>query len=60
MNDQQQPARPSVPLTDPQFVYRNSAQTNVQDTWRRFGWVPPAHDTVPMTYPVESEEGGEL
>ena len=34
------PAKPTYPITDNRFVYRNSAQTNVQDTWKRFGWQP--------------------
>lgn len=33
-------AKPTIPLTDAKFVYRNSAQTNVQETWKRFGWTP--------------------
>ena len=32
--------KPTFPITDSRFVYRNSAQTNVQDTWKRFGWQP--------------------
>ena len=32
--------KPTIPLTDAKFVYRNSAQTNVQETWKRFGWTP--------------------
>jgi len=27
-------------LMDPNFIYRNSSNTNVQDTWRKFGWTP--------------------
>lgn len=34
------PTQPSVPLTDSKFIYRNSSQTNVQETWKRFGWQP--------------------
>lgn len=29
-------------LSDPTFHYRSSADTNVQDAWRRHGWVPPS------------------
>jgi hypothetical protein len=31
---------PTKPLTDPRFEYRNAAATDVQTTWRRFGWQP--------------------
>lgn len=27
-------------LLDPSFEYINAAQTNVQNTWRKFGWKP--------------------
>ena len=30
----------AVKLTDPRFKYTPSLRTNVQDTWRRFGWKP--------------------
>jgi len=29
-------------LMNPDFKYRNSANTNVQETWKRFGWNPPS------------------
>jgi hypothetical protein len=33
--------RLSCPLTDdPSFVYYNSASTDIQRTWRKFGWKP--------------------
>lgn len=37
MNEQTQPK-----LTDPEFVWRGPANTDVQATWRRFGWTPPS------------------
>lgn len=40
-----QPTRrtiPSKPLTDAGFEYRSSAATDVQSTWKRFGWTPPS------------------
>jgi hypothetical protein len=33
---------PQVPLTDPRFQYVPAAATDVQQTWRRFGWTPPS------------------
>jgi hypothetical protein len=33
-------AKPTLHLTHPDFKYRNSAQTDVTTTWRRFGWQP--------------------
>ena len=32
---------PSVPVTSPAFKYVPWWRTDVQATWRRFGWVPP-------------------
>ena len=29
-------------LMDPRFVYRNSASTNVLETFRKWGWTPPS------------------
>jgi hypothetical protein len=45
----QEPKRtePSVPITDPQFVYRPAAATDVTITWRKFGWVPKAEQVHP-------------
>lgn len=33
-------AKPTHKITDPAFNYRNAAQTDVRDTWRKFGWKP--------------------
>ena len=33
-------AEPSIPVTDPRFVYRSAAATDVTITWRKFGWMP--------------------
>jgi hypothetical protein len=45
LEDPQAPTKPrlSYPLKDdPTFVYYNSASTDIQRTWRKFGWVPIA------------------
>ncbi len=34
-------ALPTQRVTDPDFKYINQAKTDVQETWKRFGWVPP-------------------
>lgn len=31
---------PEIPRTDPRFQYIPAAATDVQRTWRRFGWIP--------------------
>ena len=36
------PAKPAAGLMNPAFQYRNASNTNVQDTWKKFGWVPPS------------------
>ena len=33
---------PTVPLTNPAFPYIPAARTDVQRTWRKFGWTPPS------------------
>lgn len=33
-------AKPTLHITHPDFRYRNSSQTDVTATWRRFGWTP--------------------
>lgn len=39
---------PSVLCTSPEFVWRCAADTNVQDTWRKWGWVPHVHVNRPQ------------
>ena len=31
---------PTTPITNPAFVYRPAAATDVTIPWRKFGWVP--------------------
>lgn len=33
---------PDIRITDPNFVWVPSAQTDVTRTWRKHGWVPPS------------------
>ena len=42
MTDEQmkQESRPNI--TDPDFRWTGPANTDVQATWRRFGWTPPS------------------
>jgi hypothetical protein len=37
MNEQPQPK-----LTDPAFQWTRPEHTDVQATWRKFGWTPPS------------------
>lgn len=41
------PAKPQSGLMDPKFQYRPAANTNVQETWKRFGWTPLSQKEVP-------------
>lgn len=33
-------AMPSVPVTSKDFHYTPAVQTDITETWKRFGWVP--------------------
>lgn len=35
------PTRSELPLTHPDFRYTPASRTNVQATWRKFGWKAP-------------------
>lgn len=35
-------AFPTIPCTDPRFVWHDSASVNVAATWARFGFAPKA------------------
>lgn len=39
--------KPAKSILDKTFVYRDSANTSVSDTWRRFGWAPK-ESAVPL------------
>jgi hypothetical protein len=34
--------KPTLPCTDPRFVYTTSAQTDIVKRFRAMGWVPPS------------------
>lgn len=36
------PEHEFVSVLSAEFKYTNAANTNVQDTWRKYGWVPQA------------------
>ena len=45
---------PSIPLTNPQFKYVNSAQTDIRETFKRFnalGGQDSLKPLVPILYP---------
>lgn len=50
--------QPSPRLTDPRFVYRSAAHTDVTITWRKFGWTPPSVKPAPSTTGFEITEDG--
>lgn len=31
---------PTIPVGHPEYIWRPAADTDVQRTWRRFGWKP--------------------
>lgn len=45
-------AVPTIPVGHPEYVWRSHA--DVQETWRRFGWVPPSGQNArPMLREVQ-------
>ena len=46
--------RPSIPLTNSKFIYRNSANTNVQKTWMKFGWTRSKQMQVNADYIINA------
>ena len=41
------PQLPQYRLDDPRFVWIPSGQTDVQRTWRKYGWTPPSETRTP-------------
>ena len=37
---------PRISILNPKFVYVPAAQTDVQRTWRKFGWMPKTDLTL--------------
>jgi hypothetical protein len=37
---------PFIPVGHPDYVWRPAADTDVQRTWRRYGWVPTSEQKV--------------
>lgn len=55
----QTPTQPTTPITDPRFIYRPPVATDVQETWRRFGWAPQQRQPIVQHLPADDTEGGE-
>ena len=35
-------SQPGWLLTEPERPYRDASKTNVQDTWKKYAWIPPS------------------
>lgn len=46
---------PAIPLHDPRFQYIPASKTDVQRTWRKYGWVPPT-EANPEHYRQQTKE----
>lgn len=42
-------------ILDPKFKYTKAVATNIQDTWRRFGWRPQSE--MPLVRSVDERAG---
>ena len=45
-------AIPATRLTDPDFVWVPSAQTDVTRIWRKYGWTPPSEARKALAFAV--------
>lgn len=49
---------PTIPIHDPRFRYTPAAKTDITQTWRRYGWVPPTEANPAHYERVRAELNG--